>query len=487
MGFSITANFLVSHQDERGEKQRGRVEAFKHLSHTCTKLKGKIMSQNDASPKLSRRTLIKQSAAAATAIAALNVTTAHAAPNQASSLLAAPKMQDRETILHWSHPLSDDDNVVFDPIIKRFQDAGNNIDVKVELIPWDGRIERKMSAAAAGTSPDASYLNVDEFTTYAVEGALVPLDEYVTPESLADFLPGPRDAMTWEDKIYEIPVLHAFRVAFYNTAVWKTSGLDVKVTPEAWDDLDADLATILKAKDAGSHKAWPTAMEGSGSGPTPVLRNFNPWFYQAGGQLIADDGSCGYDSAAGIEAATYATHQFQSYCSPADRASKGEDLNERFGQGQIAYLNNQEMSVINIMAKDFPELQYGVASTTEKVKKWTHGGVGNFGMWTPSKKRDATWSWIDFLTSAGNLEYTKGFGFAPPRTSVRKEYIVDLDSLHTSALAQQEYAGVEKHPRLWDMWDIVSPELQAAFAGLKTPEEAVKTAADRINKDILKS
>ena len=39
-------------------------------------------------------------------------------------------------------------------------------------MPWDGRIERKMSAGAAGTSPDISYLNVDEFTTYAVEGAL---------------------------------------------------------------------------------------------------------------------------------------------------------------------------------------------------------------------------------------------------------------------------------------------------------------------------
>jgi len=455
------------------------------MSQIHTDLKGKTMGQNDATPKLSRRSLVKQSAAAATALSALGVSTAQAAPNKASSLLSSTKMQDRETILHWSHPLSDDDNVIFDPIIQRFQDAGNNIDVKVELIPWDGRIERKMSAAAAGTSPDTSYLNVDEFTTYAVEGALVPLDEYVTPESLEDFLPGPRDAMTWDGQIFEIPVLHAFRVAFYNTSVWEASGLDVAVTPETWEDLDTDLAAILTAKDTGSHDAWPTAMEGSGSGPTPVLRNFNPWFYQAGGQLINDDGSSGYDSQAGIDAVIYATNQFQSFCSPADRASKGEDLNERFGQGQIAYLNNQEQRVINIMAQDFPELQFSVANTTEKVKKWTHGGVGNFGMWSPSQKRDATWAWIDFLTSTGNLEYTQGFGYVPPRASVRAEYVKDMDPLHTLALEQQEYAGVEKHPRLWDMWDIISPELQAAFAGLKTPEEAVKTAADRINQDIL--
>lgn len=443
------------------------------------------MNHNGTSPKLSRRTLVKQSAAAATAIAALGVGGTSAAPNQASSLLSSPRMQDRVQILHWSHPLLADDMTVFNPLIKRFQDEGNNIDVKIELTPWDGRIERNMSAAAAGTSPDTSYLNVDEFTTYAAQDALVPLDSYVTPDSLKDFLPGPRDAMTWADKIYEIPVLHAFRVAYYNSAVWEASGLDVKKLPETWDDLDANLATIMKAKKAGSHNAWPTAMEGSGSGPTPVLRNFNPWFYQAGGHLLAADGSSGYDSAAGIEAATYATHLFQSYCSPSDRASKGVDLNERFGQGQIAYLNNNEMSVITVMAKDFPSLKYGIAPITKKAITWTHGGVGNFGIWAPSKKRDATWAWINFLTSTGNLDYNKGFGFVPPRTSVRKEYTVGLDPLHTRALDEQQYAGVEKHPKLWDMWDVISPELEAAFAGLKSPEDAVKTAADRINKDIL--
>jgi ABC-type glycerol-3-phosphate transport system substrate-binding protein len=145
------------------------------------------------------------------------------------------------------------------------------------------------------------------------------------------------------------------------------------------------------------------------------------------------------------------------------------------------------MSVITVMEKDFPDLEFGIAPTTGKTIRWTHGGVGNFGIWTPSKQRDATWAWINFLTSTGNLDYNKGFGFVPPRTSVREEYVKDLDPLHARALEEQEFAGVEKHPRLWDMWDVISPELQAAFAGSKTPEDAVKTAAERINNDILKS
>jgi multiple sugar transport system substrate-binding protein len=434
------------------------------------------MNHNRSANRLSRRTLMKQTAAAATLATA---------GSQASTLMASATMQDRPEIVHWVHPLSDDDTVVLNPIIEEFQAAGNEVDVKVEIIPWDGRIERKLSAAAAGTSPDTSYLNVDEFTTYAIEGALVGLNDYVTQESIDDLLPGPQDAMNWEDSIYLMPVLHAFRVAYINRAVWEASGLDPEATPLSWEELDTALAAVKAAKDSGAHQAWATAMEGSGSGPTPTLRNFNPWFYQAGGSLITEEGLSGYDSDAGIAAAEYATHLFQNYTSESDRASTGEDLNERFGQGQVAYINSQEVSLIKVMETDFPELDFAVANTTGDAIRWNHGGVGGYGVWVASDQVDATFSWIDYLTSTGNLAFTQGFGFFPARESVRAEFEKGLGEHLAGALAQQEWAGVEKHPRLWDMWDAISPELQAAFAGQKSPEDAVRTAAERINNDYL--
>ena len=447
------------------------------------------MYSDDTPRPLSRRRLLQGAVAGAAGVAAasaLGSRPAAAMPARSSALLRPASVQDeRVEILHWSHPLTDDDMKVFTPLIQRFQDAGNNVDVKIELVPWDGRIERKMSAAVAGTSPDCSYLNVDEFTTYVEEGALVELDQYMPEEDRADFLPGPRDAMEWDGHIYEIPVLHAFRVSYYNTDVWQKSGLAADQTPRTWQELDDALAKIKAAKDAGTHEAWPMAMEGSGSGPTPVLRNFNPWFYQAGGSLLTADGKSGYDSEAGVKAAEWATRLFQTYCSPADRASKGDDRRERFGQGLFAYENNDELGVIRQMTADFPELQFGIANTTGDVKQWTHGGVGCFGIWTPSEERDATWAWVDFLTRDGNQEYNEGFGYMPPRQSVRDEYAKAIDPLYARALEEQQYAGVEKHPRLWDMWDVISPELQAAFAGSKTPEEAVRAAAERINNDIL--
>jgi multiple sugar transport system substrate-binding protein len=437
--------------------------------------------------RLSRRQLLKQATGAtvaASATAAL-VPAAFAAPVETSRLLSRAPLQDRVQILHWSHPLSPDDMLIFNPLIQRFQEAGNNVDVQIELVPWDGRIERKMSAAAAGTSPDTSYLNVDEFTTYAVEGALVELEGYLDEATIEDFLPGPQDAMSWEDHIYEIPVLHAFRVSYYNLDLWEASGLDPEVTPKTWEEIDAALTAILVAKNAGTHDAWPTASEGSGSGPTPTLNRFNPWFYQSGGSLINEDGTSGYNSEAGIEAATWATHLFQTYCSEADLASTGTDRPERFGQGRYVWENNDELGRIRLWQNDFPDLNFGIANTPTNLETWTHGGVGCYGIWTPSDQRDATWAWIAFLTGDGNVEFNDQFGFVPPRNSVREQYMETIEPIYARALEEQQYAGVEKHPRLWDMWDIISPELQAAFAGSKTPEDAMNAAAERINSNLL--
>lgn len=442
-----------------------------------------MKSHNPPRP-LSRRRLIQNALAGAAGVATATALGTAAAAPMTSMLPAASLQGDRVSIRHWSHPLIEDDMTVFGPLIERFQEAGNNIDVEVELIPWDSRIEQKMSAAVAGTSPDTSYLNVDEFTTYVDEGALVPLDDYVDEEFVSDFLPGPRDAMEWEGSIYEIPVLHAFRVAFYNKDVWEQSGLDPEVTPVTWEELESTLQAIKDAKDAGNHEAWPITMAGSG-GSASALREFNPWFYQSGGSLVTPEGESGYGTPAGIEAMEFATRLFKSFASEADRASTGEDVRDRFGQGQVAYLHNDELRGIQFWQESYPELNFGLAEIQENTQRWTHGGVGCFGMWMPSEQRDATWAWINFLAGEGSLDYNNGFGYIPPRQSIRDEFAPTASPMLQEALEFQQYAGVEKHPRLWDMWDVITPEMQAAFADLKSPEDAVREAAERINSVVL--
>src|SRR5579859_7450918 len=413
---------------------------------------------------------------------------AAAAPTTAPAAAAptpAPAGQ-KVTLTHWVHPLSKDDMQVWDPIIKQYQQTHENIDIKIEQVPWTDRIQKVMSAVSANAAPDTSYVNVDEFTTYVAQNALAPLDGYIGSSrvDVNDFVQGPRDAMTWKGKMYEIPILYAFRVGYYNTDVWQKAGLDPATSPKTWDEYTKTMDQLKTAKAGGKISAYPTYMAVLTDIP---VGNFNPWFYQAGGHFLTPEGKSGYDAEAGVTALNFMIKIFKDYCNPSNAASKGQDMVSLFGQGAYAYLNNFELSVIKQVQKDFSETKFAIANSMQGKVRWTHGGVGAKCIFAGSKHKDQTWEWINFITSGKpNLDYNVGFGFVPPRQSVIDDFKKTVsDPLYLRALDEAQYGGIEKAPGLWDAWAIVEPMIQAALLGKMSAEAALKSAADQIDSQVL--
>jgi ABC-type glycerol-3-phosphate transport system substrate-binding protein len=441
--------------------------------------------------KRSRREVLYGGLAGSAAIAAAPLVKSlggsAAAAGTGGSRPGVARFQDEERtkVVHWAHPMTEDDMTFFDPLVQQFQDAGNAIDVQIELQPWDARVEQKLAAFAAGTSPDSSYLNSDEFAQYAEQGAIHSIDNYVTPEDLDDLLPGPLAAMEWDGVRYMFPLLFIPTYPFYNRELFEKSGLDPDAPPVTWDELDEQMSAILAAKDAGAHDAWPLAIpELEGASVT-----FNPWFYQAGGQLLNDDGTSGYDSPAGVDGASFAVHLADSYNSPGNAGAQYGVLEDQFFTGQTAYQIMGEHRVIKRWLDEFPDFQLDVAAPPGRDVQAAIGGTGAVGIWASSGNEhpDEAWAWTHFLTNEGNLAYNQGAGFVPARKSVLADYTVDAHPMVLKAIevAFPHCIIAEKHPQVRDMWAALTPQMQAAFAGDITPEEAVRTAAETINSDVL--
>ena len=275
-----------------------------------------------------------------------------------------------------------------------------------------------------------------------------------------------------------------------NTDVWEKSGLDPAKPPTTWQELDDALAQIKAAKDAGTHSAWPTAMEGSGSGTdagAPQLQSL-----VLPGRRLAADGRTATPATTRQPASRRSngrTHLFQTYCSEADRASKGDDYRERFGQGLFAYYNNDELGVsCKLMAEgDVPDLKFGVAEHApdeQAVDARRRRLLRHLGA---ERAAGRGLAWVDFLTRDGNLEYNQGFGFIPPRISVQAEYLKTAHPIVKKSIDLTfKAADIEKHPRLWDMWAILDPGVQGALGKKQAPEEAARSIAAKVNKDVLK-
>ena len=71
-----------------------------------------------------------------------------------------------------------EDPLWFD-LVDEFNEAHSDIEVKLQLIPWDTFHEKLITAIAAGTAPEVSRVHVNWMGELAEMGALTPLDDFV--------------------------------------------------------------------------------------------------------------------------------------------------------------------------------------------------------------------------------------------------------------------------------------------------------------------
>ncbi|HQD80525.1 MAG TPA: extracellular solute-binding protein, partial [Bacillota bacterium] len=96
----------------------------------------------------------------------------------------------QETVTMWAFPLCSDDIEMYSKLVNEFEKENPNIKVHVEVLPWQGRMEKLMAALAANQAPDVMYLNVFLVPKLAATGNLAPLDKYLPSDVRADYFSG---------------------------------------------------------------------------------------------------------------------------------------------------------------------------------------------------------------------------------------------------------------------------------------------------------
>ena len=84
---------------------------------------------------------------------------------------------ERSTITLWMYPVVSDENASRDywaGVEKDFEAANADVNLVVELLPWDGRDEKIATAIASGTGPDLVLLTPDMTLNYQRSGGLNP-------------------------------------------------------------------------------------------------------------------------------------------------------------------------------------------------------------------------------------------------------------------------------------------------------------------------
>ncbi|NPV80867.1 MAG: ABC transporter substrate-binding protein [Firmicutes bacterium] len=139
------------------------------------------------------------------------------------------------------HGWTGDWTKVIDDIVKMFNDSHPGIKVKPLVVPYGERDTKLMAAIAAGNPPDIIY-TMGNTASYAARGAMIPIDELMTPQELADYKR--YQWPMWQANVYKghLWTFHGFidvMALYYNKGHFKQAGLDPNEPPKDIATLDS--------------------------------------------------------------------------------------------------------------------------------------------------------------------------------------------------------------------------------------------------------
>jgi len=383
------------------------------------------------------------------------------------------------TVSMWVFPLTQDDmGALWNPLVARFNQTYANVSVSVELLPWDGRREKIMTAFAAGEPPDMAYVNTDTISLFGMNDVLVPLDDVIPQEIWDDVYGNLTAGLSWDGKKLMFPTLLIAEGYIYNKGLFTEVGADPEKPPETWDDLQA-LGDLGKAKSYYLTRQYPSDWD-----------TYIQWVWQAGGNIFDPDVTkVQLTSDPAKEALTFLKDFFVNGWVPRECATASA-TDQAQASNSISYwitgrqlLSDQSNANIttNTTAQN-PDIVWGQCPVFKNKRQVTVGGAGCWGVFKGARNFDTTKEWLLWLVAPEQQGfYGSVTGFAPPRKAAwnfwatdpgpRAFYEVELPYLEMNQDTNYFYN---------ESATIIGPYFQAVVLERSSVDEALQMAQDEI-------
>ena len=299
---------------------------------------------------------------------------------------------------------------------KQFKKLHPNINIKFVNVPAEEIGQKLTTQIAGGNPPDAAFVDSGTVGDFASRGALENLDPYIEQSDVIkpdDYVDAFKASTLYEGSMYGLPFDGESTGLFYRTDMFDAAG--ITHPPANWSEFEADAKKLTNpsAKQYGYIIFAPES-----------AYYWYPWLWQAGGNLLTDDGKdVAFTSPEAKKAADFYIG-LRKYSPPDFLNSNSYDGRVAFAQGKVAmYMAGAWFA--GTLQTEFPKIDGKWATAPlpegEAGCKTTIAG-DNLVLFGGSKQKAAAWLWLEFLSRPANLaEWTygaKGSTLLPTRTSL---------------------------------------------------------------------
>ncbi|MCC6177063.1 MAG: extracellular solute-binding protein [Chloroflexi bacterium] len=421
----------------------------------------------------------------------------------AATTAAAPARPAASTsttrLVFWRHQYDPTDKVNREII---FPDALAKLGLEFDYqIQRDDDYKTKMlPQLASGVGPDIFEATEAFRVKFAKAGVYAPVD--YTPwggkEKWESFWEkGVVDALRIDGKDFNVPLeWTAIPVNYFvNSRHAEEAGIGADIakfqkTPISWAELGPWAAKMTK-RDASGQIARDGFMIQHGYGPDRTFAFWEPYFRQAGGKMLSDDGKKSLlNSEAGIAAlqnlSNYVFKDGASMLRPQDKESGSaklpkEETSSTTGMSQWAYGTFKQLA-----PDKWQDIRSLLAPQVDPGKPRYDSGPGwSYGVFAKSPNREAAFKYLHFAAAEHGSDLFDG-GIVPPVTGWTEKYpglkkLADAEvwtrlSREATPLIRSEaelLTGVQR-----------SEGFQRAFEAVMFNKADVKAELDRWNKDV---
>ncbi|MEO7221267.1 MAG: extracellular solute-binding protein, partial [Devosia sp.] len=368
-------------------------------------------------------------------------------------------------------------------LANQFNAANPDLQVKTTSLLWPGIVELN-SALSAGTPPDIVSLHAFRVPAYASKGALADLTPYLAEAGIDpnDILAKPREAVTFNGKIYAIPIDVHGALWHINLDLWQKAGLvGADGKPMLPSSLSEFEAACQKIKAAGGGAIL-------GGGDDDGISTGWVWaslYAQFGGKAFDDNGMPSVDTPAALTALQTMLKLRSDGCFSGGQLAK---TYEDFLNGKVAgvvagtwQVNEWDGQVRdpNAALKHYyvaPMPQIGSQPGT-----WggSHTFVVPLGTNADPVRVKAALKYIKFFWDH-DLDWTRT-GHSTTSQSILDSAEYQALPHHAEYLAYADQAVYNPQTTWAAGYDaVLQDEIAAALLGTKTPEQALQDMQSRL-------
>ena len=287
-------------------------------------------------------------------------------------------------------------------IVDAFEDENPNITVDLQELPWPQYWSTLQTGAQGGTAPDAFWMLAQQIRPYATGGQLLDITDAIESEGV-DLSNYPQAVLDLYDqgdgKLYGLPKDFDTNGVYYNKALFDAAGVDYPSEDWNWEDFRETAAALT------GDGVWGVAA------PLDYQGGYYNSIFQAGGQVISDDGTkAEIDSPEAIAGIKFWTDLHADGSSPTLQQLSDTDGETMFEQGKVAMYVSGAYWALKMYQNEALRPNVGVAPLpTGETRATVTSGIANVG-YVNTKHPDEVAKFLIFASGekAANIQAESG-------------------------------------------------------------------------------